>query len=141
LRLWRQVLLRPNIGCELALEQCNLVFKVKLALLETLQLELVLDSALREAGNYVIEVAVLEMQLIDTLPEHFTVGGMYYHGRLPPYRLDEFSIDLKKTKNETMRPRSLRLFRAAFKVLFFLDLNPRVGVSNVAGGGQTWRLC
>jgi hypothetical protein len=51
-----------------------------------LQLQLVLNGALRKAGNDVIEVSVLQMQLVDALPEHFTVGGMY-HGHIPPYRL------------------------------------------------------
>jgi hypothetical protein len=51
---------------------------VKLALLQPLQLKLILDGASREAGNDVIEVAVLEVQLIDTLPEHFAVGHMYH---------------------------------------------------------------
>jgi hypothetical protein len=64
----------------------DLVFQMKLALLEALQLQLILDGALREAGYDVIEVSVLEVQLVDTLPEHFAVGGMH-HGMVPPYRL------------------------------------------------------
>jgi hypothetical protein len=72
---------------------------VQLAFLEALQLKLVLDGALREAGYDVIEVSVLEVQLIDALPEHFTVNGMH-HWQVPPYRLDGPSIDLKKIKNE-----------------------------------------
>jgi hypothetical protein len=65
-------------------------------------LELVLDRVLGKAGNDVIEVSVLQVQLIDTLAEHFTVGLMYYHGQNPPYRLDASSIALKKTKNERL---------------------------------------
>jgi hypothetical protein len=70
----------------LTFEVGDLVLEVQLAFLEALQLQLVLDGALREAGYDVIEVSVLEVQLIDTLPEHFTVGGMH-HGEVPPYRL------------------------------------------------------
>jgi hypothetical protein len=42
---------------------------------------------------------VLEVQLIDALPEHFNVGGEI-HGRIPPYRHDDPSIDLSITKDE-----------------------------------------
>src|SRR5690349_18872915 len=75
----------------------DLVLEVELAFLEALQLQLILDGALREAGYDVIEVPVLEVQLVDTLPEHFTVGGMY-HGEVPPYRLDESQYRPKKNK-------------------------------------------
>jgi len=51
---------------------------LKLALLEPLQLKLILDGACGQAGDDVIQVSVLEMQLVDTLPEHFAVGRMYH---------------------------------------------------------------
>ena len=31
-----------------------------------------------KAGDDVVEVAVLEVELVDAAPEHFTVGRMYY---------------------------------------------------------------
>src|SRR5687767_6598534 len=80
----------------------DLVLEVQLAFLEALQLELILDGALREAGYDVIEVSVLEVQLVEAVPEHFTVGGMY-HGKVPAYRLAAPSIDLKKAKNRSVR--------------------------------------
>jgi len=70
--------LRRDVRRQLSLEQSDLVFQVELALLETLKLELVLDGISAKAGDDVIEVSVLEVQLIDTLPEHFTVGRMYH---------------------------------------------------------------
>jgi hypothetical protein len=76
----------PDVGRQLAFEEGDLVLEVQLAFLEALELQLVLNGALRKAGNDVIEVSVLQMQLVDALPEHFTVGGMY-HGHIPPYRL------------------------------------------------------
>jgi hypothetical protein len=91
-----------DIRRQLTFELSDLVLEVKLALLEALQLQLILDGILREAGYDVIEVSVLEVQLVDTLPEHFAVGRMH-HGMGPPYRLDEASIDRKKTKNEKCR--------------------------------------
>jgi hypothetical protein len=59
----------------------DLVFEIQLALFEALELQLVLNGTLRKAGNYVIEVSVLQVQLINALAEHFTVGGMY-HGHI-----------------------------------------------------------
>ena len=70
--------LRRNVRRHLSFEQCNLVFEEKLALLEALQLKLVLDGALSEAADDVVEIPVFHMQLIDALPEHFDVGGMYH---------------------------------------------------------------
>ena len=70
--------LRRNVRRHLSFEQCNLVFEEKLALLEALELKLVLDGTLGKAANNVIEVSVLHVQLIDALPEHFDVGGMYH---------------------------------------------------------------
>jgi hypothetical protein len=65
---------------------------------------------------------VLQVQLIDPAAEHFTVGGMY-HGRVPPYRLDASSIDLKKIKNEAARRPPAAVWPHRFKALFFRKFN------------------
>jgi hypothetical protein len=70
--------LGADIGLELALEHGNLIFDEELAFLESLQLDLVLGGALRQAGDYVIEVPVLGMQLVDLDFETVDVGGMYH---------------------------------------------------------------
>ena len=54
-----------NIGRQLPLEQGDLILEEKLALLESLQLELILGGAERQLGDYVIEVAVLYLQLMN----------------------------------------------------------------------------
>jgi hypothetical protein len=77
--------LRWNVGLELALEHGDLVFQEELAFLEALQLDLVLGGALRQAGDYVIEVPVFRLQLIDSDLEGLDFGGMY-HGQIPPYQ-------------------------------------------------------
>jgi hypothetical protein len=109
----------PNVGRELTFENGDLVLQVKLAFLEALQLQLVLDGALRKAGNNVIEVAVLKVQLVNALPEHFTVGGMY-HGHFPHTDFDALSISLKKIKNEMLpgigRLSGARVLRSCFYV-------------------------
>jgi hypothetical protein len=89
--------LRRNVRCELSFQQSDLVLQVKLALLQALELKLILDRIDREAGDYVIEVSVLEVQLVYALPEHFTVGRMY-HGNVPPYRLDVLQYRPNKNK-------------------------------------------
>src|SRR5688572_13640882 len=71
------------VGRQLALEQGDLIFEIKLAFLETLQLELILGGALRESGDYIVEVAVLNVQLIDTFFERFDIQG--HHGWGPPF--------------------------------------------------------
>jgi hypothetical protein len=72
---------------------------VELAFFQALQLELILHGMLRKAGNDIIKVAVLEMQLIDALPQRFAIGHLR-HGRFLLTDLTMNSIDLKKTKNE-----------------------------------------
>jgi hypothetical protein len=89
------------IGRQLTLELGDLVFQIQLALLEPLELQLILNSTLGKAGNDVIEVSVLEMQLVDALPEHLTVGRSY-HGQHLHTDLTKVSIDPKKTKNEAL---------------------------------------
>ena len=79
--------LSPDVRRQLSFEECDLVLQKQLAFLQALELELVLDGINAKAGDDVVEVAVLEVQLVDALPEHFTVGRMYYHGLHPPYRL------------------------------------------------------
>ncbi len=73
--------LRRNIRRQLPFQQGDLVLQVELALFQALELKLILNRVQREAGDDVVEVSVLEVQLIDTLPEHFTVGRMY-HGQI-----------------------------------------------------------
>ena len=67
-----------NVRRQLSFEECDLVFQVQLPFFEPLQLKLVLNGIDREAGDNVIEVSVLEVQLIDALPEPFTVDHMYH---------------------------------------------------------------
>jgi hypothetical protein len=69
----------------LSLEQCDLVLQKKLAFLEPLQLELILGGALAQLRNYVIEISVLYLQVIDLQLQRLDVGGMY-HGKRPPYQ-------------------------------------------------------
>jgi hypothetical protein len=95
----------------------DLVFQIQLALLEALELQLVLNSTLGKAGNDVIEVSVLEMQLIDALPEHFTVGRSY-HGQHLHTDLTESSIDPTKIKNEAAAGRFPAPARGSIKALF-----------------------
>jgi hypothetical protein len=56
-----------------------------------LQLDLVLGGAVRQAGDDIIEVPVLYLQLMDFLLETVDVGGMY-HGQLPPYQRARNSV-------------------------------------------------
>jgi hypothetical protein len=70
--------LGADVGLELALEHGDLVFDEEFAFLESLQLDLVLGGALCQAGDYVIEVSVLGMQLVDLYLETVDVGGMYH---------------------------------------------------------------
>jgi hypothetical protein len=98
----------------------DLVFQIELALLEALKLELVLDRIYGKAGDDVVEVAVLEVQLVDAAPEHFTVGRMYYHGlgsSIPT--MTRPSIDLKKTKNERCRRPEEPMRAAILRSCFF----------------------
>src|SRR4026208_2241271 len=66
------------VRLELALEYGYLVFQEEFAFLEALQLDLVLRGALRQAGYDIVEIAVLYVQLVDSLLESFDVGGMYH---------------------------------------------------------------
>ena len=80
------------VGLELALEDRDLVFQEKLALLEALQLDLILGGAVRQSDDDVIKVPVFRLQLMDFLLETLDVGGMYHHGGIPPYQRTRFSV-------------------------------------------------
>jgi hypothetical protein len=107
---------------QLTFELGDLILEVQLAFLEALQLKLVLDSALGEAGYDVIEVSVLQVQLIDTLAEHLTVGGMY-HGLFLHTDLTRASIDRKKPKNEAVHPAPARCAGPRSDALYFRKLD------------------
>jgi hypothetical protein len=77
-RFAKHAWLSRDVRLELAFEQCDLVFQQEFAFLEALQLQLVLRGALRKAGNDVIKVSVLGVQLMDLGPETIDVGGMYH---------------------------------------------------------------
>src|SRR5581483_789882 len=56
-----------EIGDELTLEPCDLVFQHELALLEAFELQLIDVHIEREAGDHLIEVAVLDAELAQLL--------------------------------------------------------------------------
>lgn len=93
----------------------DLVFQIQLALFEALELQLILNSTLGKAGNNVIEVSVLEMQLVDTLPEHFTVGRSY-HGNHLHTDLTIGQYRPKESKKRGARRGFQCLWRACFSV-------------------------
>jgi hypothetical protein len=67
-----------DIGCQLSLEQSDLVLEEELAFLESLHLELIQGVAVGQLRDYVVEVSVLYLQLVDFHLESLDVGGMYH---------------------------------------------------------------
>jgi hypothetical protein len=74
--------LGPDIGCELTFQVRDLIFQQEFFLLEALQLQLVLSGFFSQSGYDIVEIAVFEVKIVDTLLKRIDNS---LHGQAPPF--------------------------------------------------------